>query len=224
MGAHWTYESSQGPEYWGDLDPVYVTCKIGRRQSPIDIVETAANLGLGPLIIKYRKGAGRVVNNGHTLQVECQKGNMLRYEGRLYELAQFHFHSPSEHLVGGRPFDMEAHLVHRDAEERLAVIGVFMQEGMEHPLLTELWRAAPDAEGAARSVANIDPGELIPVDGHFYAYSGSLTTPPCTEDVQWIVMKTPLAVSPEQIEQFVALIGHNARPVQAINERIVEEF
>jgi carbonic anhydrase len=224
MTAHWTYEGSQGPEYWGDLDPAFVTCKLGRRQSPINIMNTMGNLSLGPLIIKYQKCDVGVINNGHTIQANYEKGSTLVYGGRTYELAQFHFHSPSEHLVRATQYDMEAHLVHKDPSGRIAVIGVLMTEGMEHPTIADLWRLTPASEGKSDRTVVVNANDLLPVDGHFYAYDGSLTTPPCSEDVSWILMKEPIEVSREQIETFVATIGRNARPIQPLNERDVEEF
>lgn len=224
MGAHWTYDGPQGPEHWGGLDPAYSACAIGRRQSPINIINTVTNMALGPLIIQYRKSTVGVVNNGHSIQADCEKGGTFTYAGRTYELIQFHFHSPSEHLVRATQFDMEAHLVHRDPAGHIAVIGVLMTEGTEHSLIADLWKLAPASKGPPGRTATVNAYDLIPLDGHFYAYDGSLTTPPCTEDVTWIVMKQPIEVSREQIDRFVSIIGHNARPVQAINERVVEEF
>ena len=224
MSAHWTYEGSQGPEYWGDLDPAFTACKLGRRQSPINIMNTTGNLSLGPLVIKYRKSTVRVINNRHTIQADYEKGSRLTYAGRLYELAQFHFHSPSEHLVRATQFDMEAHLVHKDSGGRIAVIGVLMKEGMEHPVIADLWRLMPTSQGQTNSTTIVNAYDLLPVDDHFYAYDGSLTTPPCSEEVSWIVMKQPIEVSREQIDKFVATIGWNARPIQPLNERVVEEF
>ena len=224
MSTHWTYEGTRGPEYWGDLDPAFAICRLGRRQSPINIMNTTGNLSLGPLVLSYKKSAVRVVNNGLTVQANHDKGSTLTYAGRKYELVQFHFHSPSEHLVRATQFDMEAHLVHKDPTGRIAVIGVLMVEGMENPLIADLWRLMPPSQGQSEQKAVSNAYDLLPVDGHFYAYDGSLTTPPCSEDVSWIVMKQPIDVAREQIETFVAAIGRNARPIQPLNERIVEEF
>ena len=119
---------------------------------------------------------------------------------------------------------MEAHLVHKDPTGRIAVIGVLMREGMEHPVIADLWDLTPASEGKSDRTIVVNAHDLLPVDGHFYAYDGSLTTPPCSEEVSWIVMKEPIEVSREQIEKFVATIGRNARPIQALNDRGVEEF
>jgi len=223
MPAHWTYDGAQGPDYWGDLDPAYAACKLGRRQSPIDIAKVVANPRLGSPGFLYKQRDVRVVNNGHTIQVNIEKGGSLSYGGKSYGLLQFHFHAPSEHTVKGRPIDMEAHLVHRDAAGGVAVVGVFMTKGTEHPLIADLWRVMPPQEGTSDTVVSVDPIRLLPSDRHFYAYNGSLTTPPCTEGVKWIVMKTPVAVSAGQIERFLSIIGRNARPVQALNDRVIEE-
>ncbi len=224
MGAHWTYEGGQGPDYWGDLDPAYAACRTGRHQSPIDIVGAVANPRLGSLSLRYGRGDICVVNNGHTIQVDFKKGGALVFGGRSYELLQFHFHSPSEHTIKGRPFDMEAHLVHRDATGRLAVIGVLMTKGPEHPLIADLWKVIPLNPGASEATVSVDATDLLPSDNHFYAYQGSLTTPPCSEGVTWIVMKTSVSVSAEQIEKFLSVIGRNVRPVQPLNDRVIEEY
>jgi carbonic anhydrase len=223
MAAHWSYDGAQGPEYWGDLDPAYTACKIGRHQSPVNIAKVTANPRLGSLGVRYRKCDARVVNNGHTIQVNFEKGGTLSYGGQSYELLQFHFHSPSEHTVKGRAFEMEAHLVHRDATKCLAVIGVLMTKGAEHPLIADLWGAVPLNEGTSDAAVSVDAAALLPGERSFYAYKGSLTTPPCTEGVKWIVMKSPISVSGGQIEKFLSVIGHNARPVQPLNDRMIEE-
>lgn len=224
MTGRWSYSGTTGPAHWGDLDPTYATCKLGTMQSPVDITETTPNASLGPLATQYEKSPLAIINNGHTIQVNYESGSTLSLDGRTFELLQFHFHAPSEHLVGGVAFDMEVHLVHRDADGNYAVIGVLMTEGAEHPLVAQCWRRLPEAHKAAHPAVRIDAQDLFPLDGHFYAYEGSLTTPPCSEGVRWIVMKKPVEVSREQIDRFRQAIGPNARPVMPLNDRIIEAF
>ncbi|MFH1417398.1 MAG: carbonic anhydrase family protein [Planctomycetota bacterium] len=222
MAAHWSYESPHGPAQWGDLDPAYGLCKTGTRQSPIDITEAVANPALGLLAAKYGRSPAILVNDGRTVQVNCEKGSSLTVDGCVYDLLQFHFHSPSEHHIAGTPFDMEVHLVHRDADGNLAVIGIMMVEGAEHLMLATFWDRIPATRTTVDTGIRICSHDLFPVDWRYYAYDGSLTTPPCTEDVKWFIMKEPVEVSREQIDRFVELIGHNARPVCPLNGRIVE--
>lgn len=224
MAAHWGYGGHNGPEYWGNLDPAYVLCRTGRRQSPIDIAAARHDPTIGPLGADYKKTRLTLVNNGHTIQVNCEPGSRLAYGTQRYELLQFHFHSPSEHLIEGRAFGMEAHFVHRGAKGGAAVIGVLMTEGESNPALAEFWEYVPAREATVPTSLALNPAELLPQGIHFYAYEGSLTTPPCSETVQWIVMKDPIEVSRAQIDRFRSLIGENARPVQPLNDREVLEF
>lgn len=224
MGTHWGYANHDGPEHWGELDPAYGLCRTGRQQSPVDITGAVHDSSIGPLGVAYKRTAVNVVNNGHTIQVDCDPSSQLVYEGRKYYLLQFHFHSPSEHLIEGRRFPMEAHFVHRSPLDDLAVIGVMLTEGAENPVLASLWNQVPPEVGSMSGGTRINPADLLPFDIHFYAYTGSLTTPPCSEGVQWIVMKQPLEVSRSQVEQFHELIGENARPVRPLNDRLIREF
>jgi len=222
VSTHWSYEGSHGPAHWGDLDPAFCLCKSGTRQSPIDIAEAVANPALGPLAAKYRHSPAVLVNNGHSIQVNCERGSSLTVDGRAYELLQFHFHSPSEHTIEGAPFDMEAHFVHQDAQGNFAVIGIMMTEGAEHLMLATFWDRIPTTRTTLDTDIRICAHDLFPADWRYYAYDGSLTTPPCTEDVKWFIMKEPVEVSREQIDRFVKLIGPNARPICPLNGRIVE--
>lgn len=224
MSTSWGYEEHNGPEHWGDLDAAYGLCKLGRRQSPVDIVGPVHDSSIGPLGIGYRQTNVVVLNNGHSIQVNCDPGSTLAYAGKKFELLQFHFHSPSEHLIEGRSYAMEAHFVHRSPLGEFAVIGVIMEPGEENPILASFWQQAPAGGGTKETGTRINPAELLPFDVHFYAYTGSLTTPPCSEGVEWIVMKEPIAVSREQIDHFLALIGENIRPVQPLHGRLIREF
>jgi carbonic anhydrase len=222
---HWTYGGENGPGKWGELSPDFKTCSIGLQQSPIDL-KTPVIARIGALGTSYRPAPLSIVNNGHTIQVNYAPGSTLAMTGRSYQLVQFHFHTPSEHLVGGKPHPMELHLVHADANKSLAVIGVFIDEGAAHVELKKVWAAIPAAEGPAKTIAGVqvDASRLLPVPrGSYYEYLGSLTTPPCSEDVRWIVLPQPITASAAQIAQFRKLFPLNARPVNKLNQRLLLE-
>ena len=221
--AHWDYEGENAPYRWGDMKAEVASCKSGARQSPIDI----RNPVLGevePIRFHYEDAPLRVTNNGHTIQVDYAPGSFILFGGVRYELVQFHFHSPSEERVNGRAFDMVAHLVHKSAQGRLAVVAVLLTVGGEQPTLQKIWSAMPGTRDRTRERADvaINAAQLLPSDPTYYSYMGSLTTPPCTEGVQWLVMKTPVELSREQVAHFTALYPMNARPLQALNDRLVK--
>jgi len=175
--------------------------------------------------IAYQKMPLTIVHNGHTIQVNTPPGSKLEINGATYELLQFHFHHPSEHLLSGKAFDMELHFVHKAANGALAVVGVFIQPGPVNAGLAPIWAAMPTSETSAKSVAGvtIDPSALLPKARGYFRYMGSLTTPPCSEGLTWTVFRSPIQASPEQIRQFAALFPLNARPVQSINRRFLLE-
>ena len=220
--AHWAYEGHESPEHWGELDPSYAPCTAGVDQTPIDIEETI-EADLPPLAIDYQSMGQEVVNNGHTVQVNVAPGSTVTINGVPFELKQFHFHTPSENEVGAKHFALEGHLVHADKDGHLAVIGVLYQLGDADPAIAQVWAASPKEAGTSQALATpVDPKALLPKDRDYYAFSGSLTTPPCTEGVRWMVLKAPLTVSQEQVaflEQ--AVHGHNNRPVQPVNARLI---
>ncbi|MFG5409682.1 carbonic anhydrase family protein [Piscinibacter sakaiensis] len=220
---HWAYQGDGGPQAWGRLKPEFETCASGRRQSPIDIRD-GFRLQLEPVAFDYRPSAVRVIDNGHTVQVNVASGNVIEVGGRRYELQQFHFHRPSEERVDGRQYDMNVHLVHKDAEGRLAVVAVLLARGAAQPLIQTVWNNLPLEKGEEQRVRDpLDLTALLPVDRRYFTYMGSLTTPPCTEGVLWMVMKTPVEVSDEQIGIFSRLYPMNARPVQAASGRMIKE-
>lgn len=221
-GAHWGYEGKEGPERWGKLDPEFSTCADGRNQSPIDL--TAMVEGELPDIdIRYQPGGEAVVNNGHTVQVNYAPGSTILVDGHRFELKQFHFHSPSENTIDGRSFPLEAHFVHADAEGNLAVIAVLFQEGKENTALKSAWRKMPSHAGEPVPLAQqMDAAALLPEDRDYYRFNGSLTTPPCSEGVWWLVMKSRVSASKAQIAKFSQAMGHpNNRPVQPLNARMI---
>ena len=220
---HWSYEGEGGPEAWGRLQPEFATCASGQRQSPIDIQGGIA-VELEPIVFEYQPGAFRVIDNGHTVQVNVAPGNFVGVGGRRYELQQFHFHRPSEERIAGRQFAMVAHLEHRSADGRLAVVAVLLDEGPAHPLVQLVWNNLPlEKHEEQAAPMPLDPVSLLPNDRRYYTYMGSMTTPPCTEGVLWLVMKQPVTLSAEQAAIFGRLYPMNARPVQPAGGRLIKE-
>lgn len=214
-GLHWSYSGEVGPQAWGGLRAEFSMCAKGQRQSPIDIREGIA-VDLEPIQFNYQAGAFGVIDNGHTVQVNVAPGNWIDLGGRRFDLVQFHFHRPSEERIDGRQFDMSVHLVHKDAAGRLAVVGVLLGKGATlQPVIQTVWNNLPlEKNQEARARSALDPAQLLPADRRYYTYMGSLTTPPCSEGVQWVVMRQPVTAGPEQIEIFSRLYPMNARPVQ----------
>jgi carbonic anhydrase len=221
--AHWDYQGSGGPEQWAHLSPEFATCARGSRQSPIDIRD-GIKVELDAVQFDYKPSAFKVLDNGHTVQVNVAPGNAIEVMGQRYELVQFHFHRPSEERINGKPFDMVAHLVHKSEQGRLAVVAVLLEKGSAQPVVQSVWNNLPLEKGdevAAR--APIDLNQLLPRERGYYTYMGSLTTPPCSEGVLWMVMKQPVTISDEQIGIFARLYPMNARPVQAASGRLIKE-
>lgn len=219
-GAAWGYGAENGPDVWGRLSANYALCAAGSRQSPIDI-RNPGSASLPPITFQYRPTPLDIHNNGHTIEVASTGENRIAVGDVKYSLLQFHFHAPSEHTVDGRSFDMEMHLVHRNGEGALAVIGVLIECGSRHTAFDPVWAHLPQTPGEMKRIEGVavNPGDLLPRDTRTYRYGGSLTTPPCSEDVKWLVMATPVELSDAQIAAFKAIINKNNRPVQAMNGR-----
>ena len=222
-GHGWGYEGASGPAFWASLSKDNALCAKGQRQSPIDI-QGGLPLDLEPIEFIYRAGFFSEVDNGHTLQVTPAPGNQIRVGTRRFELQSLHFHRPSEERVNGRRFEMSVHLVHKDSKGRLAVIALLVEEGPEHPGLQQLWNQIPlEKHDTVLSTTEFDPRALLPSQPGYYTYMGSLTTPPCSEDVLWLVMQQPIAVSAQQLAVFSRLYSGNARPVQPVNGRLIKQ-
>lgn len=224
--VHWSYTGEHGPQAWGQLKPDFNICALGKRQSPINIEEADTLQGPAePLQFNYQPSSGSVVNNGHTIQVDLYGDNALTVRGSSYKLVQFHFHHPAEEQVNYRGFAMVAHLVHKNAEGQLAVVSVLLEPGVANALINKVWTYMPlDTGDRVRLPAGlIDMNELLPKDQRYYQFMGSLTTPPCTEGVLWLVLKQPTPVSQEQLKLFSQLFPNNARPVQPVNGRAVRD-
>jgi carbonic anhydrase len=223
MHVHWAYEGEGAPANWSKLRNEYAACGTGKRQSPIDIRE-GIKVSLEPIRFDYKASQFRIIDNGHTVQVNVGEGLAMHVMGKRYELIQFHFHRPSEERVNGRLYDMVVHLVHKSDEGQLAVVAVLLEKGVEHPLIQTLWNNMPleqDMEVSPTEAINL--AQLLPENRNYWTYMGSLTTPPCTEGVLWMVMKQPVPVSAEQVSIFSRLYRNNARPVQPSNGRLIKE-
>jgi carbonic anhydrase len=220
--VHWSYKGDTGPAHWGELTPAFATCGTGRRQSPIDIVDPIPK-ALPPLDIHYESTVLNVINNGHAIQADVDPGSYIVLDGVRYDLLQFHFHTLSEHMVAGEYSVMEMHLVHRSAEDDLAVIGVWMDEAAANPALAPIWGRMPQQAGPAQLYQDVrvNPADLLPASRQTYRYSGSLTTPPCSEDVKWVMMVESIPVSADQVKAFARIFPSNNRPVQPLNGREV---
>jgi carbonic anhydrase len=219
--AHWGYEGDGRPERWGELQPDFKVCQLGIEQAPIDLAGGITG-DAGAVALDYKPLALRVINNGHTIQVNADSGLGCTIGGTRYELLQFHFHHPSEHLFAGKPFDLECHFVHRSSAGNLAVVGTFIRPGARNATLQMVFDAMPSKEGPeVRAAGSVDPVALMPKSGAYFRYMGSLTTPPCSEGVTWTMFREPIEAAPEQIRQFAALFANNARPVQRLNRRFL---
>ena len=220
---HWTYSGEAGPQNWGKLEAEFAACGIGKNQSPIDLAHVPKG-DLKPLKLTYGKGATEIENNGHTMQVNYHAGSSLTVDGHVYELKQFHFHAPSENTFNGKHFPLEGHFVHADKDGHLAVVAVMFREGAANPVLASLWKSMPAKAGYKQALSSpLSAAGLLPANRGYYHFTGSLTTPPCSEDVEWLVIKQPVTVSKQQIGVFTKAIGcPNNRPVQPLNGRHVD--
>ncbi|MEP7284179.1 MAG: carbonic anhydrase family protein [Chloroflexota bacterium] len=221
QAEEWTYEGDTGPQHWGDLDPKFAVCAQGRAQSPIDIA-APQGVNLADVAINYQPTALNVVNTGETIKINYDAGSSIVYNEITYNLVQFHFHHPSEHTIKGKAFDLELHLVHQNAAGNLAVIGVLITKGKtDNPAFAPIFDNLPAQAGSTAVAVKLNAADLLPKDRRYYTYLGSLTTPPCTQGVRWLLLTTPIELSEKQIQTFSTIFHLNARPVQALNNRDV---
>ena len=220
--AHWGYTGNEGPEHWGALDPAYEMCAKGRNQAPIDL-KGFIEAELEPMAYNDGGKWNNIVNNGHSIQINCDKGSTITLDGMEFTLLQFHFHTPSENTIEGKYFPMEAHFVHADEDGNLTVVALMFEEGEKNPIIEKLWAKMPEKAGESAALEpEFKPYDLLPADRDYYRFNGSLTTPPCTEGVRWIVLKNYASVSKDQVEKFAHVMHHpNNRPVQPIYARPV---
>ena len=222
QGPHWGYTGKVGPDHWGSLDKEYKSCASGKEQSPIDITGVKTQ-DIGNIRFHYGPSKLNIVNNGHTIQVNTDKGSSIRIDGEKYDLLQFHFHTPSEHTIEGASYPMEMHLVHKNKKGDLAVVGLMMVVGKYNNLLEALWDNLPSAEGKENLDEKIDMSALLPAGERTFRYPGSLTTPPCSEGVKWNVLLSPISISNEQLTAFQGIFSKNNRTIQPIRKRVIWE-
>lgn len=220
--VHWGYAGHAGPEHWGSLKAEYAVCSTGKMQSPIDLAQ-ANTAGQIPVSTDYKEAPLTILNNGHTVQVNFPAGSSMTSAGQEFYLLQVHFHTPSEEAINGKRFPMVAHFVHKDAKGALGVLGVLFEEGAANSELAKIIAAAPKHERAAAAVAGvtINPADLIPSTLSVYRFQGSLTTPPCSEGVNWHVAQSTVTASADQLRAMATILGNNARPLQPLNGRLV---
>ena len=231
----WGYEAENGPDVWAQLSREYVLCAEGKHQSPIDLVNPTP-VKLPPIIFEYYGTTSlNIRNTGHTIEVAYPEGSWIEVDNTRYQLLQFHFHAPSEHTMAGKPFDMEMHFVHKSEEGNLAVVGLLIEKGRPHFAFDPVWAHLPAVPGEMQRVevnenfpvapfsmlssAEVATDKALQPWSGYYRYDGSLTTPPCSEGVKWVVLTTPIEMSESQIAAFKAIIPDNNRPVQPLNER-----
>jgi carbonic anhydrase len=225
----WSYEGATGAAHWSDLDPEYAACNVGKEQSPIDI-RNAEKVKLPAIRFEYKSGPLKyLINNGHTIRVNYHdspgSGNFLIAGGKRYQLTQFHFHRPSEEYIHGKPYDMVVHLMHEAGDGKVAGVAVLLHAGSANATIQQIWEHMPKTPGKEQEIAGVavDPAGLLPGDTGYYTYMGSLTAPPCSEGVTWFVLKTPVDISPEEINAFAKLYPRDVRPLQPLNGRVVKE-
>jgi len=220
----WDYGVEKGPSHWGDLRPEFAPCKDGHRQSPIDI-RNPEKSDLPPIHFDYKPSPLHIVDNGHTIMVNYTPGSAISVGGQNYELKQFHFHRPSEERVNGKRYEMVVHLVHTGQGGKLAVVAVLLQKGGDNPLVQELWKDLPKEKEKEEflDAVQVNVANILPTNHGYYTFPGSLTTPPCSENVTWYVLKQPVTVSVEEIEQFSKLYRNDARPTQPLYGRVILE-
>ena len=222
---HWSYAGETGPEHWGSEDPSFATCSNGKHQSPINI-EKAVIKDLPELKFDYKDVPLKVADTGHSFQVNAPIGSGgLTVGGDHYDFLQVHFHEPSEERVDGKQYAMVAHIVHRNAKGELAVVAVLFRAGKTNEFLKPIFDNFPAKGSAGNDVAGktVNMGNLLPEHKGYYTFDGSLTTPPCSENVRWFVLKTPAEANEAQLKQFEARYAHNVRPTQPLNDRVIAE-
>jgi len=222
-GTHWSYEGEFGPENWSKINTAWAACNTGSRQSPIDLRD-GIKVDLEQVAFDYHPSSFNEIDNGHTVQVNVAGGNFLTVGGTTYELQQFHFHRPGEERINGRGTEMVVHMVHKSYDNKIAVLAVLLERGEANSLIQTVWNNLPlEKLTTVTPSIVLDVNEILPARRDYFTYMGSLSEPPCTENVLWIVMKQPMTASPQQMALFSRLYPFNARPVQQSNGRMVKE-
>jgi carbonic anhydrase len=221
---HWSYDGGTGPSHWGNLSAQFAPCKAGHHQSPIDI-ESTQKADLPAIQFDYKDTPLHIIDNGHTIMINYAPGSSIRVGDKVYELKQFHFHRPSEEKINGKRYDMVVHLVHVAQDGSTAVVAVLLQQGGDNALIDELWGDLPSQKNQEELLdkVRINVSSLLPADRGYFTFDGSLTTPPCTENVTWYVLKHPVTVSAAEIREYSKLYRDDARPTQPTYDRVVQE-
>jgi len=222
-GTHWTYEGEFGPENWSKINTAWAACNTGNRQSPIDLRD-GIKVDLEQINFDYHPSSFNEIDNGHTIQVNVAGGNFLSVGGTTYELQQFHFHRPGEERINGKGTEMVVHLVHKSYDNKIAILAVLLERGDANPMIQTVWNNLPlEKHMTVTPSIVIDVNEILPARRDYFTYMGSLSEPPCTENVLWLVMKQPMTASPQQMALFSRLYPFNSRPVQQANGRMIKE-
>ena len=224
--THWGYTGHGGPEEWGDLSPENIMCKKGASQSPINIEKSVsvATKGLEKIGFNYTTATTGVLNNGHTIQVNFENGSSIKLDGIEFNLKQVHFHTPSENQISSKSFPLEAHFVHASKDGALAVLALMFEDGRENLFIKKVWENMPHEADKTTPLVLLakDVNAFLPKDRSYYRFNGSLTTPPCSEGVRWLVLKNYSKISKKQVEEFLHVMHHeNNRPIQPVNARKV---
>ncbi|RDU66209.1 carbonic anhydrase [Helicobacter didelphidarum] len=215
---NWGYDTTNGPDTWGK-NPDFEACDIGQFQSPINILSDTAKKTTNELNFNYQLDSKDIINNGHSMQVNFDKQGKLLFKKKQYNLIQLHFHTPSENQIDSKAYPLEMHLVHENDNGELLVVGIFFEEGKENAVLQKMMNAFPQEIGKTQVFNKLDVKKIIPKITSYYAFVGSLTTPPCNEKVQWVVLKNSMQASKKQINFFHSVLHGNARGVQQLNNR-----
>ena len=219
--VHWAYTGEEGPDHWVDLCTGYSACD-GISQSPVDLTGAVEDNSLTGVSLNYGTTPVEIENNGHTIEFVCEAGSKVTLNGTEYELLQFHYHGLSEHEVAGQHYPLEVHFVNKASDDNYAVIGIFIEEGAENELFTQFLEHFPHEEGSyADHATEIDLAGLLPDNLSYYNYNGSLTTPPCSEVVNWYVLKNKITASAAQIAEFQGILHNNYRPVKNLEGRSI---
>lgn len=218
--VHWTYSGDTGPAQWGDLSEEYKLCNTGQEQSPINLT-SAVGKNISDITFNYHPSDLKIHNNGHTIQVEYDPGSSIIVDGVTYELKQFHFHSQSEHTVDRAHYPLELHLVHRTPEGKRAVVGVLIEAGTENAAFASTLAHAPSQKSEVTTITGVEINalDMLPTEGNYYGYDGSLTTPPCDQEIKWHVLSTPVQMSQAQLDGMAKLLHNNFRPIQELHNR-----
>jgi carbonic anhydrase len=223
--VHWAYEGEHGPNSWGEMNAEWNLCSKGHKQSPIDLKWKKPSTGRS-ISFFYNSSPAEIIDNGHTIQVNLKPGSKVDLDGKVYDLVQFHFHTESEHTIASKHFPLELHFVHKNEAGELAVVGVLFKVGEENESIDKLWKEIPKTKekAVAFSSKTFDPARFLPSKTTHYHYEGSLTTPPCSEGVNWNVLNTPVELSEKQLQAFQKLYVKNNRPIQSLHSRKPANF